>query len=82
MHYIITKNWQRVSKPMAKQLYEEGNEVYMLPCNIRPEGMWFQPVLMPMEELSFDKIVNAFRWYNCNKAMGYYPAFYIRVLNN
>lgn len=81
MHWITTNKWQRVSKPRARNLYNQGHDVYMIPCNIHPENWWMPPVkMLRNNETTFDRVVNTFCYYNCcNNDLGYYPAFYIPV---
>ena len=80
MRWLTTNKWQRVSKPRARNLYNQGHDVYIIPCNAHPENFWIQPVkMLRNDETTFDKVVNTFSYYNCNSELGYYPAFYIPV---
>lgn len=73
------KEYTRISKPEAKKRYERGEEVYALPCKLNPEGMYFNPIGLQIDEengATFDGVVNAATYYNCNYETGYYLAFY------
>lgn len=76
------QTFTRISKAAAKKLYERGEEIYMLPCKLNPEGMYFQPMGLQIDEengSAFDSAVNAAEYYNCNYECGYYMAFYREV---
>lgn len=79
MKKIETTNYIRISKTAAKKLYNAGKEVYMLPCKLNPEGMYFNPMGLQIDEengAKFDSVVNAATYYNCNYETGYYMNFY------
>ena len=82
MKQIETKNYSRISKAAARKLYQRGEEIYMLPCKLNPEGMYFNPMGLQIDEengSAFDSVVNAAEYYNCNYECGYYMAFYREV---
>lgn len=83
---------KRVQKRTAKKLWEQGIEVYMMPCKCNLGGFWIMPCPMPninsfdetdkgiCERIGitlFQKVVNSFECYNCNNEMGLYTHFYI-----
>lgn len=77
--------YRRVSKWIAKKLYDDGEIIYMCPCNLRPGEPWFPEVRVCLTDgdgatscpVDFDKIVERFAFYNCNNSAGYYPAYYV-----
>lgn len=91
MKNINVGGFQRIHKAKAKSLYRQGNTVYMIPVNMRPDNM-FMPAMPFSNRLSndndngmfgnvastFEKRVNAYTYYNCNAETGKYPAFYIK----
>lgn len=79
----VTKRvYKRISKATAKKLFNSGNCIVVAPCKLRPFGPWHPECIIDgfMEDdpdRTFDKIINAFIWYNCNYETGYYPSFYV-----
>ena len=68
----------RISKTKARKLYDSGETVFLLGCNL-----WIGPMFQPYpakyreyEARSFDQMVSDFTYYNCDYECGYYPAFY------
>ncbi len=46
--------------------------------NLVPGGMWGNGCIITKEEgRTFDQVLNAFEYYNCNNETGNYTAFYI-----
>lgn len=73
----------RISKTVARKLYNAGCDVLFIPCNLNPEnnfynlGIWENKTLVGQYD-SFEKLVNSFEFYNCNNETGKYTAFYIK----
>lgn len=73
----------RVNKTVARRLYNNGCDVLLLPCNIRPDsihiflGVWENVNLLGQYE-SFDKLCDWYQIYNCCNQYGKYISFYIR----
>jgi hypothetical protein len=79
----------RIDKRKARNLFESGVKIYLVPSNFAPFGAWIQPFEISInnpyswEKQDFDKISNSFTYYNCiNAQTGYFPAFYINLLNS
>lgn len=85
---ITTKRYRedgivRISKQMAKSMYNQGRDIMLTPCNVRPRSL-----MCPVDvwinnhkkerDVSFDSLCNAYAYYNCNKETGEYISFYIR----
>ena len=50
----------------------------MLPCKANPYSIWFTGSSIEFNSIKeFEKFVNEFTVYNCNKYVGKYPAYYI-----
>lgn len=75
MRKIEAEGYVRVAKGAARSLFEGGEDVFILPCNIRIGNMWMQPMPIPRDE-GFDRTVNAYTYYNCNAETGRYCSFY------
>lgn len=76
---------KRIPKNIAKSVYNHGLDVLLIPVNCNPVnpywnlGIWENNKLWGQEE-TFEKLCNAFEWYNCNSETGKYIAFYIPVV--
>lgn len=67
----------RVNKRTARRAYNEGKDVLIFPRNLRPD---FFGVIVNnrRNEKDFDKLINAFEFYNCTNAeTGRYCAYII-----
>lgn len=67
----------QINKTVARKLYNEGKTFWMTACNMRPEcGILINSAHREYDE-DFNKLVNAFVYYNCNNETGRYPRYYI-----
>ena len=79
-------NMKRVNKTTAKKVYENGFDVLFIPCKLNPEndfyslGIWENAFLQGQHE-TFEKLENAFSYYNNRPDTGKYTAFYISTEN-
>lgn len=68
----------KINKARARKLFNEGKQVWIVSCNLRPEyGILLNADCYQGLENDFDKIVHCYEYYNCNRYSGYYSAFYI-----
>ena len=72
----------KVSKPIARKMYNYGLTVNLLPCKVSTNSIWIRPYTINKAESEnlenqFDRTVNAFQYYNCNTETGYYSSFYV-----
>lgn len=79
MMKIETAEYVRVTKSAARSLFRNGEDVFILPCNMRLGNMWMRPMPIPGDE-DFDKTVNAYTYYNCNAETGRYCSFYRKAV--
>lgn len=86
--YTFQKNgftFERIDKAKARRAYNNGLTVLFCPCNLRPGSFWgldmdMNKVNQNCAGVDFEKLVNAFEYYNCtNTETGKYTAFYIPV---
>lgn len=85
MKWRSVEGYRRVSKWIARKLYDDGVEVYMCPCNLRPGEPWHPEVAVrlsdgeefPCAPAPFEDVVRGFQFFNCSYSAGYYPAFYV-----
>ena len=76
--------FKKVTKRTAQKLYNAGTTVYILPCKASVKSMWFSPYPININDVcndgvDFQKLVNAFEFYNCNNETGKYTAFYVNA---
>lgn len=74
--------YKRITKKEARKLFDSGNALVVIPCKLAPFTPWHMECIIDgfnkeSEDRTFDRIINAFIFYNCNYETGYYPAFYI-----
>lgn len=78
------KQYRRITKAMAKRLYNDGLTVIACPSNLKPFGAWNveQPLNINdgVENANdFDKRILFFEFYNCNSnETGRYTSFYVK----
>ena len=71
---------KRLYKRKARQAYEAGQTVTVVPCRMYPVGGWGMALPITKADFpdeSFDNRINNFAFYNCCYETGYYPAFYV-----
>lgn len=66
----------RINKKRARKAYNNGQDVLVFPCNLRPD--FFGVVINNRRGRDFDKVINEFEFYNCgNRETGRYAAYII-----
>lgn len=64
---------KQVNKITAKKLYEKGVKIWLHPCNLTLNNVWQVPYHFQKSETNtecFDRLVNSFRYYNCDSQRG------------
>lgn len=75
---------KKINKRIARKLFNEGKEFWIVPrfqnplrwgnlINFKSTANYYD------NYTSFDALVNAFEYYNCNNERGTYSAFYVEV---
>ena len=77
---------KRISKKMARKIFEQGKTIYVQSCRFNPFCVLSQAIDINKENDSFlygsynfDTYVNSFEYYNCSFEQGYYASFYIEL---
>ena len=77
---VETKHYRRISKARARNLYDAGTDILVVPCKVNPENEWGIGVKTNghyWDGTDFDRFIHEFIWYNCQyNETGKYPAFY------
>lgn len=68
----------KINKREARKAWNNGEQFWITACNMRPEyGLLIDPMRIAADfDGDFDKMVNAFTYYNCSNETGRYPAYY------
>ena len=68
----------RVYQNKAKRLFNEGQNIYLIPSNCSPLcNTWIETTIINNSMGNFEKIINEYSYYNCNSEMGNKIHFYI-----
>lgn len=68
----------KISKREAAIRYYNNENIYLLPSKARLGSCWISPVCISRDEDStFEKKVNAYRYYNCTRETGLVVHYYI-----
>jgi len=79
MNQISINGYTRITKRTAERLYKAGQPMLFCPVKLRPGGVWGAGCIITKEEgRTFEQVLNAFEYYNCNNETGNYTAFYIK----
>lgn len=73
-------SYKKVNKTTAKNMYNQGYTVYLVPCKCAFDfdAHWVRPIpINNSNDGDFDSSVNAFIAYNCNRELGKYPHYYV-----
>lgn len=79
----MSGHWfKRVSLIEARKNFEAGNDVLLLPVNVRPDNAWTQPFCVckdfdSCDGYTFSDIVNTYAYYNCNSELGRTVKYFI-----
>lgn len=76
--------YYKVTKPIARKLFDNGEEIHLLPCKIPNSALMNDGPISPAiisksgDKDQFNTAVNYFEYYNCNYETGYYAHYYIK----
>lgn len=70
----------KITKALARKMYNEGEEVMIIPNKVRPNGMLANWTTKPVDDpdADFDKLCNAIFYYNCSPETGMNLAYYAK----
>lgn len=71
---------KKLTKAQVKKvLKNETVEVGFVPCKANLNSMWISPMWLTLASVEdFEKAINEYTYYNCNKEVGNYPHFYVK----
>ncbi len=70
----------KITKALAKKMYDKGEEIMVIPSRVRPNSMLASWTTKPANDndADFDKLCNAIFYYNCSPETGMTLAFYAK----
>ena len=69
----------KITKGMARKLYNEGAEIMVIPSRVRPTGMLASWITKPEDNsVSFEQMCNAVHYYNCSPETGMTLVYYAK----
>lgn len=71
-------NLRKISKTRARKLHTKGFTVYVYPSKVFHGTPWLSPMEI-RPDLDFDKWIENFKYYNCNKELGNGVAYFEEV---
>lgn len=72
---------QQIDKRVARNLFNEGYEIFMHPSNMRFDNMWQHPCPCSKKNSftdNFDYLCHDFAYYNCDSERGRYIHFFVK----
>ena len=77
-------NYVRIDKKKARIKFNAGNTIYLIQDMMRLDNAWQSPCPIDIEESGekdFDKLINAFRYYNCDSERGHGVKYFIKEVD-
>lgn len=69
----------KITKALARKMYNEGSEVMIIPNRVRPGSMLASWTRKPdNEDGDFEKLCNAIHYYNCSPETGMGLVYYAK----
>jgi len=70
----------KITKTLAKKMYDNGEEIMVIPNRVRPNSMLASWTSKPADDpcADFDKLCNAVFYYNCSPETGMKLAYYAK----
>lgn len=72
----------RVNKKVARQMYNNGKQIWLIPDMMRLNNAWQSPCPISTKDnggdREFDIRVNEFRYYNCDNERGRGVKYFVR----
>lgn len=70
----------KITKALAKKMYDNGEEVMIIPCRVRPTSLLAGWTTKPADDpdASFEKLCDIVFYYNCSPEMGMTLNYYAK----
>ena len=72
----------KITKGLAKKMYNNGEEIMIIPNRVKTDSILAGWVTKPMNDptADFDKLCNAIHYYNCSPETGMSLVFYAKEI--
>lgn len=72
----------KITRGMARKLYNEGTEIMIIPDRVRPDGILASWITKPTGDnfISFEQVCNAIHYYNCSPETGMTLVYYAKEI--
>lgn len=69
----------KCSKRVARQQFDAGGTIYLLPYKVKPGSTQIVPTYEPNpnKDRDFNRVVRNFIFFDCSPEAGHYPHFYL-----
>lgn len=70
----------KITKALARKMYNEGEEIMVIPNKVRPNGILASWTTKPADDptADFEKLCNAVFYYNCSPETGMTLNYYAK----
>ena len=70
----------KITRALAKKMYDNGEEIMVIPSRVHPNGMLASWTTKPTDDptADFEKLCNAVFYYNCSPETGMTLAYYAK----
>lgn len=72
----------RVNKKVARQMYNNGKQIWLIPDMMRLDNAWQSPCPISKKDnggdREFDARVNEFAYYNCDRVRGHGVKYFVK----
>ena len=70
----------KITKALARKMYNNGEEIMIIPNKVRPDGMLAHWTTKPADDphADFDRLCTAIFYYNCSPETGMNLAYYAK----
>lgn len=69
----------KITKALARKMYNNGEEIMIVPNKVRPNSMLASWIRKPEQEAGdFEKLCNAIHYYNCSPETGMSLIYYAK----
>lgn len=70
---------KQINRRKAKRLFEDGVEIFVVPCKMKLYSPWSEPMKIGEGAFvirTFNSFINEFEYYNCNSETGSYTHYF------
>ena len=76
--------FKRINKKQARNCFINGGTLHIQASNLPVDSKLMTPYVVNHHNVddtdTFDSVVNAFEWYNCDNERGKYATYYVKTV--